>query len=435
MSIIYQDTNVLKFLKIAELWGVELNTDMWTVTRKMAEGTKGYKIVANPLIIHHVSMINSDDIHTGKGGFQNSNTISAIETLIEHKTDYPENIIVQGLHDMCITKQNFRLWCVEKYPLPKFWFTEEERNTFSPEEKVQIKRVGKLKLTTKDAYEKQVKRPDSPKSSWFSSTFNMSKIIWWVLGILGAIIAGTLIPHCTKSPHHVQKTDVTSSFQDRLSFIEAAKQGNISVIESLLNKGIDINTIDKDGNTALIEATRHNQRACIQKLIEKGSKVNIKNNDGWTALIVASQNGYKTIAELLIKNGADFNIKANDGNTALTFASYKGYVEIVKILKKSGAITVKYQDSKILTAALKGDINTLKALLEKGVSPNTISRIGGETPLMYAMGQNHYECAELLLEFGADVSIRAKDGYTVLDVIKGRPEMFELIEKYGTKRQ
>lgn len=150
MSVIYQDSNVMKYLKIAELWGDELNTDMWTVARKMAEGTKGYKIVAQPLLIHHISMIDSDGNNTGKGGFQNENSISALNTLIEHKPDCPENIIVQGLHDMCITKQSFRLWCVEKYPLPKFWFIEEERNTFSPEEIVQIKRVGKLELSTRN---------------------------------------------------------------------------------------------------------------------------------------------------------------------------------------------------------------------------------------------------------------------------------------------
>lgn len=146
MSIIYQCTTVLKFLKIAQLWGNELNTDMWTIARKMAEGTKGYKTEAWPLIIHHISMVDSNGNHTGQGGFRNNNTGTAINTLIEHKSDYPENTIVQGLHDICITKQNFRLWCIEKYPLPKFWFTKEERNTFSSQELVQIKRFGKLKL-------------------------------------------------------------------------------------------------------------------------------------------------------------------------------------------------------------------------------------------------------------------------------------------------
>lgn len=100
----------------------------------------------------------------------------------------------------------------------------------------------------------------------------------------------------------------------------------------------------------------------------------------------------------------------------------------MKILKKSGAVTIKYQAPKILTAAFKGDFNTLKVLLEKGVSLNTIDQIGGETPLMYVIGRNHFECAKLLLEFGADVNIRARDGHTILDAIKERPEMHELIK-------
>jgi ankyrin repeat protein len=232
-----------------------------------------------------------------------------------------------------------------------------------------------------------------------------------------------------------QKPDASSSFQDRLSFMAAAEEGNVSAIESLLDKGVDVNTIDRDDNTALIWAAKYGQRACVQKLIEKGSKVDVKNSVGWTALITASRNGHKAVVELLIENGANVNAKANDGNTAFTFASAKGYDEIVDILKKSGAVSVKYQDPKILTAALKGDVNTLKTLLEKGVSPNTIDRIGGETPLMYAMGQNNFECAKFLLEFGADVNIRAKDGHTVLDDIESKPKMLELIEIYGTKRQ
>jgi ankyrin repeat protein len=258
-------------------------------------------------------------------------------------------------------------------------------------------------------------------------------------GVKGDVVEGNKIQgdkvFGDKISHQEQKSDASSSFQERLSFIEAAKEGNVSAIELLLVKGVDVNTTDRDGNTALIWAARHGQRDCVRKLIEKGSKVNVKNNVDWTALIAASRKGHKAVVELLIENGADVNAKANDGNTAFTFASAKGYDEIVDILKKSGAVSVKYQDPKILTAAFNGDVNTLKALLEKGVSPNTIDRIGGETPLMYAMGRNHFECAKLLLEFGADVNIRDKDGHTVLDVIKGRPEMLELIEIYGTKRQ
>ena len=55
------------------------------------------------------------------------------------------------------------------------------------------KESAKLKTS-----EKQLKRPDYPNSSGLSSTFNLSKIIWWVLGIVGAIIAGIIIHYCIK---------------------------------------------------------------------------------------------------------------------------------------------------------------------------------------------------------------------------------------------
>lgn len=64
-----------------------------------------------------------------------------------------------------------------------------------------------------------------------------------------------------------QNIDATSLFQDRLLLIEAARSNDVSAIEALLLKGVDINTKDMDDNTALILAARHGQRACIQKNI------------------------------------------------------------------------------------------------------------------------------------------------------------------------
>ncbi|MBI3583277.1 MAG: ankyrin repeat domain-containing protein [Nitrospinae bacterium] len=231
-----------------------------------------------------------------------------------------------------------------------------------------------------------------------------------------------------------QDIDATSLFQDRLLFIEAAKRNDVSAIEALLQKGVDINTKDTDGNTALIWASRNGQKACIQKLVEKGATIDEKNGIGETALIIASRSGYKDIVELLIKNAADVNLKTNDGNTAFTFASYNGHVEVVDILKKSGVVPIKYQDPEILKAAFFGDVNTLRALLKKGVSPNTTSIVGGETPLMYAIGRNHIECIELLLEFGADVNRKDSNGHTAIDVAKNKPNMLDrLCEKYTIK--
>jgi len=145
MSSFYQQTAVFRFLKVAEMWGQETKTDMWTIARIMAIGTQPPQN-ENPLIIHHVSMLDAAGNHDPKGGFRNPELGNALNTLINDAPDHPMQIIINGLHDMCISKEYFRLWCVEKYPLPHFWFTKKERNNLCEAEKVQIERVGKLSL-------------------------------------------------------------------------------------------------------------------------------------------------------------------------------------------------------------------------------------------------------------------------------------------------
>ncbi len=145
MSTFYQQTVVFRFLKIAELWGQETNTDMWTIARIMATGIQS-RPNENPLIIHHISMLDSAGNHNPAGSFRNPKLYDALYALINNAPDHPIQLIIDGLHDMCISKEYFRLWCLEKYPLPKFWFSKNERTTFTEAEKSQIELVGKLSI-------------------------------------------------------------------------------------------------------------------------------------------------------------------------------------------------------------------------------------------------------------------------------------------------
>lgn len=145
MSTFYQQTVVLRFLKIAECWGQETNTDMWTIARIMAAGIQS-RPNENPLLINHISMLDAAGNYNPTGSFRNPRLIDALNALINYAPDHSSQIIIDGLHDMCIAKEYFRLWCLEKYPLPKFWFSTGERTTFTEAEKVQIERVGKLSI-------------------------------------------------------------------------------------------------------------------------------------------------------------------------------------------------------------------------------------------------------------------------------------------------
>ncbi|MBV8389978.1 MAG: ankyrin repeat domain-containing protein [Mucilaginibacter sp.] len=100
-----------------------------------------------------------------------------------------------------------------------------------------------------------------------------------------------------------------------------------------------IDSLDKDGRSAVFHAVLIGSVDIIKDLFEADPNLNLKDNKGWTPLHYAAQNYLINIAELLIDNGADIEIKDDYGNTPLwraTFSS-QGKGEMIKLLLHRGA--------------------------------------------------------------------------------------------------
>jgi hypothetical protein len=92
--------------------------------------------------------------------------------------------------------------------------------------------------------------------------------------------------------------------------------------------------------------------------------------------------------------------------------------------------------TELMTASANGDLNRARELLN--FQPSEINRksLIGSTALMYAARNNHVEVVDLLLQFGADVSIKSHKGSTALFIAQkfGHEAVISSIESKSTRR-
>jgi ankyrin repeat protein len=158
-----------------------------------------------------------------------------------------------------------------------------------------------------------------------------------------------------------------------------AGEGNPAV-RLLLDKDVDVNARDDQGNTALHYAARSFvgdwQQRIGGALLEKGAAVNAANHDGETPLILAATQYRAEAAELLLDNGADVNAKTKSGRTALMQA-----IDGPKDFDNTNHVVYSPAIAKLLIAR-GADVNARDA---EGNTPLTIATRRGYTDMQAAL--------------------------------------------------
>lgn len=171
------------------------------------------------------------------------------------------------------------------------------------------------------------------------------------------------------------------------ALIQAATDGDITLVKKSLQQGEDINTKDTEGKTALMYAAQKINYDIVKYLIKKGADINAKAKDGSTAIFYSNKRNIKFLAE----NGANIHEKNADGETALIYAAKMGFGDRVETLVEKGAdINEKAHDgATALYKAVENSLsNTVKILLEKGADTE-IQTNSGKTPLSLAIEKGH----------------------------------------------
>ena len=228
---------------------------------------------------------------------------------------------------------------------------------------------------------------------------------------LGALASPSVIPESIYLYDYASDTHSPMEIPESLIAAEEAARSFIA----------NANKADSNGRTKLMNAAKKGDIALIENLLYSGAEINAKDEDGWTALMYAARFQKNSDAtRLLLYKGADRSIKNKYGITALLLAA--GYSENPDVI--SALLETYSADSDDARHALSYGISNLnksevlQAFIDKGVSLNI--PYNGKTPLMVAcQTSKNTKLIEWLLKNGASKKqIEAATGKTAFDYAK-----------------
>jgi ankyrin repeat protein len=182
----------------------------------------------------------------------------------------------------------------------------------------------------------------------------------------------------------------------------------------------------------LLKATNQGDAKAVAALIDRGLDPDSADPDGNTLLMIASRLGHQDLVTALIARKASVTKRSPHGDTALLFASLKGHLGVVRLLVEHGAQISQDGWAPIHYAAFEGRTEVLKYLLGKGADKNALGP-NGFTALMLAARGGYVDAARVLLYEDADVGVRGPAGETALGIAKTRKniELEALLRRAG----
>ena len=237
------------------------------------------------------------------------------------------------------------------------------------------------------------------------------------------------------------------------ALMTAARAGNAGAVRALLARGANVRARESvRGQTALMWAAAENNAAVVKLLIEAGADVRERSRAGaFSPLLFAVRGGHVATALALLDAGAPLDDALPDGTSALVLAVINAHYELAAALLERGADpnaaaqgwTALHQiawsrrhnagfnlPGPVQTGALDS-LDLVRKLVARGANVNArvtkepkdgnrnmLNRIGA-TPFLMAAKSDDVALMRVLLEVGADASLKTNLGTTALMVAAG----------------
>jgi len=200
-----------------------------------------------------------------------------------------------------------------------------------------------------------------------------------------------------------------------------------------------------DPRIELLEAVRADDGATVAQLLRRGVSPNTREREyGPAPIMAATLHAWSALRALATSPRVELNITNKRNETPLMLAAISGELEIVRLLVEKGAEVNRRGWSALHYAATGGHVPVVRYLIERNAyidaeSPNKT------TPLMMAARHQHIAAMHLLVELGADPSAVNEAGVAAADYMRmlGQPDeerwlrarADEFRRKYGSVEQ
>jgi uncharacterized protein len=234
------------------------------------------------------------------------------------------------------------------------------------------------------------------------------------------------------------------------AFLFTAREGDIESAKVMLDSGVDINQTDIDGTNALVVSIMNKKYTFAKFLLDRGANPNMVDVKGRAALYAAVDIRNEDYSALPNRKEDD-PLPSLELVKALLARGANPNMQLTKNLPgrsgmDSGDTTLDEGTTPLMRAARSGDAAVMRALLEKGADPKLTTK-EGNTALMFAAGVGYrdkftrgteaeaLEALKVAVEAGLDLSQTNTRGETALHgaANRGADSIVQFLVDHGAK--
>ncbi len=207
--------------------------------------------------------------------------------------------------------------------------------------------------------------------------------------------------------------------------LDAAEAGTLDDLRKLVDAGGDVNMVSQDRRrfSPLQAAALRGDVEIARFLLERGADLNYRGAWERPAVVIAATSAYSArMTEFLLSRGADPNATDPDGHTLLYEVATSYWFDVQETLIRAGAdVNSRAPDGSTplhQAAARNSDAEAraIHTLVQHGAKLDAQDN-QGFTPLHAALERTMADAARMLLDLGADPTIRDHEGRTPVELI------------------